>query len=341
MDNKSTPYLSVVVTSRNDNHGGDMLKRMTIFVNCLIHQCNKYKVFCELVMVDWNSPDPTCLLDQVLPKPKETDYLKIKYVVVPPVIHDRLNYSTKLGLYQMIAKNVGIRRASAEFVLCTNVDLLFSDEIFEYLAAKKMQSGKFYRAVRCDIPNSIDETLTVTEQLKFCRNNILKTLGKDRRFPIIKNDDSFLFKHKILNPLLYPASWLKRVLARKMTPIHRLDFDACGDFTLMSKSDWLKISGYVELEMYSIHIDSMGLFSAAAMGIEQVLLPKKACAFHIAHTGGWEFASPIEKLHFYSEKPSLEWWAVWQAGKEIFLNRKNFDINDENWGLVKEELKEI
>ena len=33
------PRLSVVVTARNDNHGGDMLQRMQIFVGGLLGQC--------------------------------------------------------------------------------------------------------------------------------------------------------------------------------------------------------------------------------------------------------------------------------------------------------------
>ena len=46
-----TPYISFVVTSRNDNHGGDLRKRMMIFYKGLIHQCNKFKLPCELIMV--------------------------------------------------------------------------------------------------------------------------------------------------------------------------------------------------------------------------------------------------------------------------------------------------
>ena len=65
--NNSQPYISFVVTSRNDNHGGDLRKRMLIFYKGLIHQCNKFKLPCELIMVDWNSPDPNELLDKVLP----------------------------------------------------------------------------------------------------------------------------------------------------------------------------------------------------------------------------------------------------------------------------------
>ena len=117
--------------------------------------------------------------------------------------------------------------------------------------------------------------------------------------------------------------------------------NACGDFTLMSKNDWFKIKGYVELEVYSLHIDSMALFAAAAAGVKQVILPPETCTYHISHTNGWEFQSPKEKLLFYTNKPVLDWWAVNLYGIEILKNKTNFDFNNENWGLVNEKFDEL
>ena len=53
---------------------------------------------------------------------------------MPPGVHRRYQYSEALPLYQMIAKNVGIRRARGQFVLATNIDIIFSDELVEYLS---------------------------------------------------------------------------------------------------------------------------------------------------------------------------------------------------------------
>ena len=186
--NNSQPYISFVVTSRNDNHGGDLRKRMLIFYKGLIHQCNKFKLPCELIMVDWNSPDPNELLDKVLPPVSESDFLAVRYIVVPSEVHNKFRFSEELGLYQMIAKNVGIRRAKAEFVCCTNIDLLFSDALFEELAKRRLEVGKFYRANRCDVPAEINENDTVEDQLKFCENNIIKRLGKRKGLEIIYHD---------------------------------------------------------------------------------------------------------------------------------------------------------
>lgn len=338
----STPYISFVVTSRNDNHGGDLRKRMMIFYNGLIHQCNRYKLPCELIMVDWNSPDQNELLDKVLPPVSASDYLSVRYIVVPPEVHNSLRFSEELGLYQMIAKNVGIRRAKGEFVCCTNIDLLFSDALFEELAKRNLEKGKFYRANRCDIPATIYEKDAVEDQLKFCEANIMQRLGKDSRFALIYNKDGLLFKSSIFHPLLRFLNWLKpKTISKDKAQFRILDTDACGDFTMMSTSDWEKIDGYVELEMYSLHIDSMALFSAAAQGLEQVIYPKEMCSYHIAHAGGWEAGDAVEQLKFYHKKPTLDWWLVELAGRQIIREKSNFGINSPDWGLNKAELREM
>ncbi|NVK65500.1 MAG: hypothetical protein HWE22_12990 [Flavobacteriales bacterium] len=336
------PYISFVVTSRNDNHGGDLRKRMMIFYKGLIHQCNKYQLPCELIMVDWNSPDQNELLDTVLPPVSESDYLSVRYLIVPPEIHDSLRFSEELGLYQMIAKNVGIRRAKAEFICCTNIDLLFSDALFEELAKRQLQHGKFYRANRCDVPATINENDSVEEQLKFCEANIIKRLGKDAQFTLIYDENGLLFNYPIFNPLLKFLNWLKpKLISKEEAQFRVLDTDACGDFTMMSKSDWEKIEGYVEFEMYSLHIDSMALFSAAAQGIEQVIYPQEMCSYHMAHAGGWELGDPVEQLQFYHRKPSLDWWVVEAAGRQIMKEKSNYGVNTVNWGLNNIELKEL
>lgn len=339
---ENSPYISFVVTSRNDDHGGDLRKRMLIFYKGLIHQCNKFKLPCELIMVDWNSPDQTELLDKVLPPVDERDFLSVRFVIVPPEIHSTFRFSENLGLFQMIAKNVGIRRAKAEFVLCTNIDLLYSDALFEELAKRKLEHGKYYRANRCDIPANINENASVEDQLRFCEANIIKRLGKISEYAVIYNERGLLFKSSMFNPLLRFLTWLKtKTISAEVAKLRSMDSEACGDFTLMSKSDWEKIDGYLELEMYSLHIDTMALYAALAQGIEQVIYPREMCAYHIVHDGGWEPGNAVEQLQFYNKRPSLDWWVVEAAGRQIVRDKTNFDMNSPDWGLKSVKLKEI
>lgn len=342
MKESTPPYISFIATSRNDNHGGDMTKRMRIFVRGLIHQCNKHKLRAELVMVEWNPPENAPLLNEVLPAVTKEDYLSIRYIIVPPEEHRKFKFSEQLPIFQMIAKNVGIRRAKGEFVLCTNIDLLFSDRLIAQLAKKELVSDSYYRANRCDIPSDLDEELTVEEQLKFSANNILQRLGKNKYYSNFSSTNSFLFRYGIMIPVFYALSELKKKISKPEIELYNsLDMNACGDFTMMTKANWEKIQGYAELEMYSLHIDSLGLFAAAAADIKQVIFPPELCTYHISHTGGWEFQTPREKVLFYAKKPVLDWWAVYLFGMETIKMKKRMDFNNESWGLKNKNLEEI
>lgn len=342
MSNSQNPYLSIVTVSRNDNHGGDMLKRMQIFVNALIFQCNKFKLPCELVMVEWNPIAGEKLLHEILPSVTQNDFLSVRYIVVPNEIHNKLAYSKQIPLFQMIGKNVGIRRAKADFVLCTNVDLLFSDKLFERLAKRNLQTSCFYRANRCDVPNTIDEKWPVDKQLEFCKDNIKLRNGKNAFFPNFADTTGFMFKHPVFLPLLKFLSKLKATYANTtLDKLNELDFDACGDFTLMSKQNWIDIQGYPELEIYSIHIDSMGVLAAAAKGFKQIIFSGDECSYHIEHSGGWEFKNPLDRIHFYTRMPMLEWWAVREAGLYIIDKKTPFNFNKANWGFLDNDFQQF
>src|SRR5262249_10127703 len=53
----------------------------------------------------------------------------------------------------------------------------------------------------------------------------------------------------------------------------RLHTNACGDFTLMSREAWETVRGYPELEMFSMHIDSLLLYQAHWRGVREAYLP--------------------------------------------------------------------
>jgi len=175
-----TPYLSVVATARNDNHGGNMLRRMQIFVNGLIEQSRRYQLPTELIIVEWNPPVDRPRLAEALTWAVEDSPCVVRIIEVPPELHQQVRYASALPLFQMLAKNVGIRRAQGEYILATNIDLVFSDALFEFLASRQMQPGKSYRIDRYDVRSTVPLEAAIEEQLAFCDQNILRINYKDR-----------------------------------------------------------------------------------------------------------------------------------------------------------------
>jgi len=332
----STPYLSIVAASRNDNHGGDMLQRMRLFVNGLIAQTNRHQLPVELIMVEWNPPKDQPLLQDILPKPQNGDLLTIRYVIVPKEIHQQYKRANEIPLFQMIAKNVGIRRARGEFILCTNVDLLFSDPLFRELASRKLTDDTFYRANRCDVPNGIDPEWKLETQLDWCSKNIIRRLGMDARLRNF-NLEQLGMSHRafylrwLIDKLALPVGILVSPEKRKY---YRIDTFACGDFTLMSRQAWLNIRGYVELDLYSIHIDTLGLISAASLGYRQHIFPRKACTYHIDHDLGWSAMTPLEKIKFLEARPGIDYGLILEAGLFALQRKQGLSFNSPNWGFV-------
>ncbi len=70
----------------------------------------------------------------------------------------------------MMAKNAGIRRARGRFVLATNIDIIFSDELVGFLAERKLEPRRMYRIDRHDVMSDVPID-GIDEQLAYCRTH--------------------------------------------------------------------------------------------------------------------------------------------------------------------------
>lgn len=192
--------LSFVVTTRNDDHGGNLLRRFQIFANALLEQANRHSLSAELIVVEWNPP-PGPRLHDVLKLRGKSDLFAIRFIEVPPEAHGMVRNSDVIPLFQMIAKNVGIRRARGEFILATNPDLLFSDALISFLASGKLHHDFMYRIDRHDVPAELPENVSLDKQLGWCAANVLR---------IHRRRGSFSSKRQLLSRLekLNPIVWV-------------------------------------------------------------------------------------------------------------------------------------
>jgi hypothetical protein len=177
------PFLSVVVTTRNDDHGGDPLKRLQAFVNVFGEQCRRTGLDAELIVVEWNPPADRPRVESALRVPDSLSCI-YRFIEVPPDEHQKLQYADVLPLFQMIAKNVGIRRARGQFVLATNIDIIFSNELIEYIAARRLCAGRLYRVDRHDIESAFPVEASLAVQMEYCQSHQLRVHERWGSYPV-------------------------------------------------------------------------------------------------------------------------------------------------------------
>jgi hypothetical protein len=204
---ETQPYLSIVATTRNDDHGGDALARTQIFLDALAAQCERHGLDAELVLVEWNPPPDRPGLRDALRWPAPGKHFEARIIEVPADIHARLAHSERLPLFQMIAKNVGIRRARGQFALATNIDLIFSDELVRFLAERRLDPRLVYRVDRYDVDVGIPD-VSIDEQLEWCEQHLLRVNRRDGTYEF---GNDHLYRIYDMRFPLWLASWLRIV----------------------------------------------------------------------------------------------------------------------------------
>jgi hypothetical protein len=180
---------SFIVATRNDNHGGNMRERNQFFINRWINHVKKYNLNCELIIVDWNSKVP---LRKILKSSLLKNNQIVKIIEVPNQIHKKFHNSKKLDFFQMIAKNVGARRANGKFLIFTNIDIVFSEKFFYYLKNNTNMKETIYRADRHDFDLKNLKNYEISEdKIKKLTTHIHK---KNYSYDIKKNKKYYLRK---------------------------------------------------------------------------------------------------------------------------------------------------
>lgn len=341
-DSRENPYLSIVITSRNDEHGGNPLQRTLVAFSALLAQLEKHKIESELILVDWNPPPDRPLLKDIIPWPDGLRYCTIRVIIVPPSIHRGYEYSDKIPMNAVVAVNSGIRRARGQFILPGVIDLLYADELMLFISSKRLKEDERYRVDRCDVDKNVVQCSTSKEQLDYCREHIIKTNSRS------------------------PGG------AKNGLP--DLHTNASGDFQLMSKRYWHLLRGYREAgSIAAAYVDGLLSYASYAAGVKEVVLNSPMCVYHIDHDDKFNDRidhSPLEKrfslrfipawlnnviiaayrrsLRFVGYNniisihgvPTLDYTEYIKMCRDVVAGKRSFILNDENWGLAKESLEE-
>ena len=236
-----TPHLSIVM-GVGGNLSDDLLDRLKFSVGSIQNWAWLRQSYTpiEIVIVEWN----ICLRDtgkveSVVEKWSEN--FAIRIIHTPRELHASLPNPHGFRYFEWYPKNVGIRRAKGEFVLSTNPDDLWSDELAEFISRRELQHGHFYRVNRHDTRDG--------KVFRICYPT--GGHGPDESPEQVKIPSS---------PRACP--WSEDML----------HFSAAGDFTLMSRDDWFMIHGNPE-QPYNDTVDGQTVWLAHTKGLKQVILP--------------------------------------------------------------------
>ena len=299
-------YLSIVAASRNDNHGNNLDERTNLFIKSLAENCKKFQIPSELILVEWNQiPNSKTLSDRL--DLISNNYLKLKIITVSEDHHLKFPNSDRLQFFQMIAKNVGIRRASGDFILATNIDVIINQKIYEFISQKKLKKKVIYRCdrhcINYDYSGNItdeylDQHTNFIDKKYYSLNNKTKVkyYVHSSFFMHLKVFITGIFKRKnktLIEKISFEnfKSILKKINLYlkyfKVLPIFffqkKLYTNACGDFTLLDKNSWIELKGYCELPIYSWHLDSLFLWEARFKKYNFYDFEDKYYIFHMNH----------------------------------------------------------
>lgn len=258
------PYISIVIVGRNDDYGNDFLGRINTFVRSLDYQVRDYPGVFELVVVEWNPLDDKEPLAQVL---DPTQHLPIRVVTVPKELHDTLDAHSPV--LEFHGKNVGIRRARGEFVLVTNPDILFSQQLIDELARKKLRVDTFYRTDRYDFNIDGIKDVDTKDLVDFAASNsfVVHAMqeGGSVSIPITSDQKS-----------------LDRLPYSRISP-NTLHTNGCGDFMLASREIFFTVRGLYETLEHRWHLDTISLLKFVVAKVKQHVFVAPMCIFHQHH----------------------------------------------------------
>jgi hypothetical protein len=146
-----TPLLSIVLAGRADSYHGDPMKRACVGLRSIAVNANAVRIPTEVVFVDYNPPNGSSVAEVlsacIRAVPRVDQFLFVRVIAVPLwvlQISAAITQNGELPVFnEMVAKNVGIRRASGSYVISSNPEVVFPSSLWLQFARNP---GTFFRA---------------------------------------------------------------------------------------------------------------------------------------------------------------------------------------------------
>jgi len=254
--------LSAVVVSRNDNYGGNLADRATYCLNSLID------TFDEVFYIDWNSPTYSLLYDI-----EDRLHFKgnLKHIVIPPDVASMLTNNDPHAQVccETLARNIGIRRATGDYIVSTNIDVIAPRRDHLKKAINELDKNTFY---------TISRRHTEWKDIEAFHGGERKFEDwKQLRDHLIENSEERKYDEKVVEGDDYSI------------------INCCGDFQLAHRDIWNEIKGFEEELIYVLYSDTNVQKKAVKHGFDLKAIYSPAL-FHIFHgKGGGGFLDGINR----------------------------------------------
>lgn len=130
--------LSIILIGRSDNYGGDFVGRLNRSLESIM------PLGAEVIFVEWNPLGDRPRINT------EIRHRGVRIITVYPEVHRSLPGHELFPVFEYRAKNVGIRRAKGDWILCLNSDIILSEQMLRCLTCS-FDDTCFYRARRHDM----------------------------------------------------------------------------------------------------------------------------------------------------------------------------------------------
>ncbi|ORZ11948.1 hypothetical protein BCR42DRAFT_420939 [Absidia repens] len=264
-------YLSIVIVTRMDDYAGGQQHRFQNFIDSAFLLAENTKEKIELLIVEWNPPeDKRRVVDSF--RFRQSDYLTYRIITVPKKIHEHLPNRGGSPLHEFEGKNVGIRYARGEFVVCTNQDDIWSHNFYNAIRSKVFKKNVIY--LQYQDPHNIHENFpaTIVDLPPFADDTTLLNA--------CRLEDQDWGHYKLPDPIT--------VTTVHETPEFILRVaDQAGDFTMAHRDTWKVPRGYREAG--GIAWMDIEFICTAAWTFEiPVVYSGKSFACHQHHQNIWE-----------------------------------------------------
>jgi hypothetical protein len=279
--------LSAVCCGRNDNYGGHFLESALYSLNSML------KTFDEVVYVDWNTEEGKKIVTDELHL-ENRDKLRI-FHITPDLVKKITNGTPTPPMCEVLARNIGIRRATGDIIFSVNSDLIISTREQIDLMCQKLEVGDMITLTKQDV------------ELEDLKKHFGDETDIQHLMPVIFG--VWPIQKRLMIPIL---SMNKELMLKQPEDKHHQCasiIQACGDFQVAHRETWFKIKGFEESMTKRLYNDTNVQYKVIMSG-GKILASNTPHIYHIEHERNNSPENTNIIRHSYPSTNDEDWGSI-------------------------------